>query len=105
MSDAEEKPGAKPPIAKPEAIAEHALDGGFRGPLAGLRRRIYLTYRYLGWRTLLFRVLTFPLRSTPRRRRLQLRSRTGHDSYRRAVACYREHGEPVDIVVPSYRDA
>ena len=41
------------------------LDGGFSGPLAGLRRRIYLTYRYLGWRTLLFRIVTFPLRFTP----------------------------------------
>jgi GT2 family glycosyltransferase/glycosyltransferase involved in cell wall biosynthesis len=76
-----------------------------KGPLAGLRRRIYLTYRYLGWRTLLFRVLTFPLRFTPLRHRMQLRSRTGEDSYRRALAWYREHGRPVCIVIPSYRDA
>jgi GT2 family glycosyltransferase len=76
-----------------------------KGPLAGLRRRIYLTYRYLGWRTLLFRVLTFPLRFTPLRHRLKLRSRTGEDSYRRALAWYREHGRPVCIVIPSYRDA
>ncbi len=72
---------------------------------AGLRRRIYLTYRYLGWRTLLFRILTLPLRFTPLRHRLQLRSRTGEDSYRRALAWYREHGRPVCIVIPSYRDA
>jgi len=104
MSDANEG-GAKPPIAPSEKIAERALDGEFRGPLAGLRRRIYLTYHYLGWRTLLFRLLTLPLRFTPLRHRLQLRSRTGHDSYRRAVAWYREHAEPVDIVIPSYRDA
>ncbi|HEV2974890.1 MAG TPA: glycosyltransferase [Solirubrobacteraceae bacterium] len=76
-----------------------------KGPLAGLRRRIYLTYRYLGWRTLLFRVLTFPLRFTPLRHRLALRSRTGHDLYRRALAWYGEHGEPVSVVIPSYRDA
>jgi GT2 family glycosyltransferase/glycosyltransferase involved in cell wall biosynthesis len=76
-----------------------------KGPIGGLRRRIYLTYHYLGWRTLLFRVLTFPLRFTPLRRRLTLRSRTGHDAYRRALAWYREHAQPVSIVIPSYRDA
>jgi GT2 family glycosyltransferase/glycosyltransferase involved in cell wall biosynthesis len=102
-SDLNDGTGSKPPIATPDAIAAHALDGEFRGPLAGLRRRIYLTYHYLGWRTLLFRIVTLPLRLTPLRRRL--RSRTGRDSYRRAVAWYREHGEPVDIVIPSYRDA
>jgi GT2 family glycosyltransferase/glycosyltransferase involved in cell wall biosynthesis len=94
-----------PPIARSQQIAADALEGEFKGPLAGLRRRIYLTYRYLGWRTLLFRVLTFPLRFTPLRHRLELRSRTGEDSYRRALAWYREHGRPVCIVIPSYRDA
>jgi GT2 family glycosyltransferase/glycosyltransferase involved in cell wall biosynthesis len=101
----QQEPDSRPPIAAREKIAQRALDGEFSGPLAGLRRRIYLTYRYLGWRTLLFRLLTFPLRFTPLKRRLRLRSGTGHDSYRRALAWYREHGEPVDIVVPSYRDA
>jgi GT2 family glycosyltransferase/glycosyltransferase involved in cell wall biosynthesis len=96
---------SNPSIATPEAIAARALDGEFRGPLAGLRRRIYLTYHYLGWRTLLFRVLTFPLRFTPLKRRLRLRSSSTEDAYRRAVAWYREEGVPVDIVIPSYRDA
>jgi len=68
-----------------------------------LCRRIQLTYRYLGWRTLLFRVLTLPLRLTPLRR--YLRPRYGENDYRRAVAWFREHGEPVSIVIPSYRDA
>jgi GT2 family glycosyltransferase/glycosyltransferase involved in cell wall biosynthesis len=95
----------RPPIARSEAIASSALDGEFKGPLAGLRRRIYLTYHYLGWRTLLFRALTFPLRFTPLRNRLSLRSRMGHDAYRRALAWYSEHAEPVSIVIPSYRDA
>ena len=95
----------KQPIAPPGSIAERALDGTFSGPLAGLRRRIYLTYYYLGWRTLLFRVLTFPLRFTPVKRWRRLRSATGHDAYRRAVAWYREQGRPVDVVIPSYRDA
>ncbi len=70
-----------------------------------MRRRIYLTYRYLGWRTLLFRAITLPLRFTPLGRRLKLRSRPDNDSYRRAVAWYREHGEPVSVVIPSYRDS
>ena len=70
-----------------------------------MRRRIYLTYHYLGWRTLLFRVLTFPLRFTPFKRYLRLRSHASNAAYRRAVAWYREHGVPVDIVIPSYRDA
>jgi GT2 family glycosyltransferase/glycosyltransferase involved in cell wall biosynthesis len=81
------------------------LQGTPKGPLAGLRRRIYLTYHYLGWKTLLFRVATFPLRFTPLRRRLALRSSLSDATYRRALAWYREHGRPVDVVVPSYRDA
>jgi GT2 family glycosyltransferase len=96
---------ARPPIARSEEIDAAALDGKFKGPLAGLRRRIYLTYHYLGWRTLLYRVVTFPLRFTPLRNRLSLRSRTGHDAYRRALAWYREHARPVSVVIPSYRDA
>jgi GT2 family glycosyltransferase/glycosyltransferase involved in cell wall biosynthesis len=86
----------------------HAInspDGGPLGPVASLRRRVYLTYRYLGWRTLAFRLVTFPLRFTPLRHRLQLRSRAGQDAYRRALAWYREHGRPVDIVIASFRDA
>ena len=105
MTDEQDSRDARPPIARSEAIASIALDGEFKGPLAGLRRRIYLTYHYLGWRTLLFRVLTYPLRFTPLRHRLSLRSRMGHDAYKRALAWYREHAEPVSIVIPSYRDA
>ncbi|HEY4916691.1 MAG TPA: glycosyltransferase [Solirubrobacteraceae bacterium] len=103
--DSSTAPDAKPSIVESESIAASALDGTFSGPLAGLRRRIYLTYRYHGWRTLLFRALTLPLRFTPLKRRLQLRSAMGDDAYRRAVVWYREKGEPVDVVIPSYRDA
>jgi GT2 family glycosyltransferase/glycosyltransferase involved in cell wall biosynthesis len=105
VTDDREPKKAQLPIARSESIAASALDGQFKGPLAGLRRRIYLTYHYLGWRTLLFRVLTLPLRFTPLRHRLSLRSRMGHDLYRRALAWYREHGRPVSIVIASYRDA
>ncbi|HWW90952.1 MAG TPA: glycosyltransferase [Solirubrobacteraceae bacterium] len=97
-------PQPRPAIARSQAIADGALDGEFKGPLAGLRRRIYLTYQYLGWRTLLFRILTFPLRFTPLRNRMPLRSGWGDDSFRRALAWYREKGRPVDVVIPSFRD-
>jgi GT2 family glycosyltransferase/glycosyltransferase involved in cell wall biosynthesis len=70
-----------------------------------LRRRVQLTLQYLGWRTLVFRVLTLPLRATPLRHRLRLRTHVRDDAYHRAVAWYRAHGRPVDVVVPSYRDA
>jgi GT2 family glycosyltransferase/glycosyltransferase involved in cell wall biosynthesis len=92
------------PITDPDAIASSALDGSFSGPLAGVRRRIYLTYRYLGWRTLLFRVLTFPLRLTPLRHRLRLRTHARDREMRRALAWYRQHGRRVVIVIPSFRD-
>jgi GT2 family glycosyltransferase len=85
--------------------SDDPIQGAPRGPLRNLRRRIYLTYQYLGWRTLLFRVLTFPLRLTPLKRRLQLRSHTRNDAYQQALAWYRVHCRPVDIVIPSYRDA
>jgi GT2 family glycosyltransferase len=81
------------------------IQGKPTGPLANLRRRIYLTYKYFGLRTILFRIVTFPLRFTPLRNRLRLRSRIGHDLYRRALAWYSEHGRPVSVVIPSYRDA
>jgi GT2 family glycosyltransferase/glycosyltransferase involved in cell wall biosynthesis len=105
VTEQQDKARERPPISSPQAIAGAALDGSTRGPLAGVRRRIYLTYRYHGWRTLLFRMITFPLRFTPLKRRLQLRSAASHDLYPKAVAWYRQHGEPVDIVIPSYRDA
>ena len=97
--------GKHRPIASARAIEQAALDGGYRGPLAGLRRRVQLTIQYHGWRTLLFRIVTLPLRLTPLRHRLQLRSRSNDDDYRRAVAWYAHSGEPVSIVIPSYRDA
>jgi GT2 family glycosyltransferase/glycosyltransferase involved in cell wall biosynthesis len=105
VSDDSDPKDPRPPIAKSEAIAASALDGTFSGPLAGVRRRIYLTVRYHGWRTLLFRIVTFPLRFTPLKHRLRLRSSTDIHGYRRALEWYRLHGVPVDIVIPSYRDA
>jgi GT2 family glycosyltransferase len=76
-----------------------------RGP-AALWRRIYLTVRYRGVRTLLYRIVTFPLRFTPLRHRLRLEARHGaRYSIAAAERWYRAHGRPVTIVIPSYRDA
>jgi GT2 family glycosyltransferase len=94
-----------PVIASAKVIDERAVDGSGRGSFADVRRRVKLTIRYHGWRTLLFRVVTFPLRFTPLRHRVRLRSVWGDDAFKRAVAWYRENGRPVDIVIPSYRDA
>jgi GT2 family glycosyltransferase len=81
------------------------LDGRRQGAFANLRRRIYLTYANFGLRTVVFRLITFPLRFTPLARRMRLRTDSGEQELRRAAAWYREHGKPVDIIVPSYRDA
>ncbi len=103
MTPEDSQPRKQPPIASGERIARAALEGRRRGPFADVRRRVALTVEYHGWRTLLFRILTLPLRLTPLKRRL--RSRPDNDAYRRAVAWYRLNGRPVDVVVPSYRDA
>jgi GT2 family glycosyltransferase len=86
-------------------MSQSPIEGRPQGALSNLRRRIYLTYSYFGLRTILFRLVTFPLRFTPLERRLRLRTHARDQELRRAVEWYREHGRPVDIVIPSYRDA
>jgi GT2 family glycosyltransferase/glycosyltransferase involved in cell wall biosynthesis len=86
-------------------MSDNPIEGRLQGAFANLRRRIYLTYRYFGLRTLLFRALTLPLRFTPLARRLRLRTHARDQELRSAVTWYREHGRPVNIVIPSYRDA
>ena len=71
----------------------------------GLRERIALTYEYHGGWALALRVLTFPLRFTPLRRHLDRRPSTGRARRVAARRWYREHGRPVTIVIPSYKDA
>ncbi len=69
-----------------------------------LRERLYLTYKYHGLKSLLFRAITFPLRGTPLKRYLEPaphRRRTQRAAARR---WYRELGRPVTIVIASYRD-
>jgi GT2 family glycosyltransferase/glycosyltransferase involved in cell wall biosynthesis len=81
------------------------IEGRRQGPFSNLRRRVYLTYTHFGLRTILFRLITFPLRFTPLERRMRLRTHARDQEVRRALSWYREHGRPVDIVIPSYRDA
>jgi glycosyltransferase involved in cell wall biosynthesis len=66
-----------------------------------LPKRVVLTVQYHGWRALIVRVATFPLRLTPwGSERLKGRAT------RWAVArrWYRRHGRPVTIVIPHYGD-
>ena len=87
-------------------MSQHSpIEGRRQGPFANLKRRIYLTYTHFGLRTILFRLITFPLRFTPLQRRMRLRTHARDQEVRRAVGWYREHGRPVDVVIPSYRDA
>jgi len=86
-------------------MSNSPIEGNPQGPFAAVRRRIHLTYKYFGLRTLLFRAVTLPLRFTPLERRMRLRTHARDQELRNAVEWYREHGRPVDVVVPSYRDA
>ncbi|MGZ4270206.1 MAG: glycosyltransferase [Solirubrobacteraceae bacterium] len=90
-------PGRAPEDAKPV----DAIDAMTTGQPMTVWRRIVLTYRYLGPRALAYRVLTYPLRFTPLRRRLQLGSGVENEQTR-ASAWYREHGRPVSVVIPHY---
>jgi GT2 family glycosyltransferase/glycosyltransferase involved in cell wall biosynthesis len=86
-------------------MSHDPIQGRPEGAFSNLRRRIHLTYTHFGLRTILWRLITFPLRFTPLHRRLRLRTHARDQERRRAAAWYREHGSPVDIVIPSYRDA
>jgi GT2 family glycosyltransferase len=86
-------------------MSHDPLQGRPEGAFTNLRRRIHLTYTHFGLRTILWRLATFPLRFTPLHRRLRLRTHARDQERRRAASWYREHGHPVDVVIPSYRDA
>ena len=74
-----------------------------RGPLSNLRRRIALTWQYLGPREVAWRIVTFPIRFTPLRHRLKLGS-LAESEQRHAASWYREKGRPVSVVIPTYGD-
>jgi GT2 family glycosyltransferase len=91
----------RPRSKQPE---RQVLEGTPRRGVRGLARRIVLTYRYQGLGSLIYRLLTFPLRFTPIRPLLRLEPRARHDRST-MLDWYREEGRPVTIVVPSYRDS
>ena len=88
---------------KDQSARSH-LDGAPQGQFANLRRRLYLTYRYHGLRSVIVRVLTFPLRFTPLARFVRFGPGAKVDN-KTELRWYRAHGRPVTIVIPSYRDA
>ena len=69
-----------------------------------LRDRVALTIEYHGVRSLIYRVLTYPLRFTPLKRFVRLGPRSRADKAA-AARWYKLNGRPVTIVIPSYRDA
>jgi GT2 family glycosyltransferase len=66
-----------------------------------LVRRGYLTIRHHGWRTFLFRLITFPLRITRFERDLR-KLHAERAELRKALRWYRVRGRPVTIVMPTY---
>jgi GT2 family glycosyltransferase/glycosyltransferase involved in cell wall biosynthesis len=102
VSDDPNRPAAEP---QPDAVAPApAEELPARGRVATLWRRIALTWRYHGPWSVAFRIVTFPLRYTPLRDRLGVPRLIDPTAYQ-AQRWYRVHGEPVAIVIPSYRDA
>jgi len=75
-----------------------------RGRRATLWRRIVLTWRYHGPRSVAWRIITFPLRFTPWRNRLGVPRLLDPTTFE-ARRWYRANGDPVALVIPSYRDA
>lgn len=87
------QPAEPTPPVKPAQVQNYSL-----------RERIALTYEHHGMGTIIFRILTLPLRFTPLRDRVRYGyRRPGLD--RTARRWYRRHGRPVSIVIASYRDA
>jgi GT2 family glycosyltransferase len=72
--------------------------------LANLPRRIYLTYKYRGFSSVIYQTLIFPLRLTPLDRLLNLGPGAGGEAVA-ARRCYQHHGRPVTVVIPSFKDA
>ncbi len=85
-------------------MPDSTVDGRRQGRFANLPRRIYLTYKYRGFTSVLYQTFVFPLRLTPLDRLVRFGSSPTGDAIA-ARRWYRQHGRPVTVVVPSYRDA
>ena len=104
MGMAMRRPEHHPTVPAAEnATPDAAIAAMPRGPLQNLRRRIALTYQYLGPREVAWRVLTFPIRFTPLRHRLKLGT-LAESEQRHAASWYREEGRPVSVVIPTFGD-
>src|SRR5256885_13700096 len=68
-----------------------------------LPKRTYLTLKYHGWRSVLFRLATFPLRLTPLGPKLGL-GRGRRNLYAELRNWYRRSGRPVAGVIPTFGD-
>ena len=68
-----------------------------------LPKRAWLTLRYHGWRSVLFRIVTFPVRLTPLGPRLGL-GRGRRAQYAQLRNWYKRNGRPVAVVIPTYGD-
>ena len=68
-----------------------------------LPKRIKLTLEYYGWKTVLFRIVTFPLRLTPLGPKLGLR-RGPRTHWATIKDWYRRRAQPVAVVIPTYGD-
>ena len=78
---------------RPRRSTTRRSTGTGRGPARRPAPAVQLTIHYHGWRTLLFRIVTFPLRFTPLRHRLRLRSQRRRRRLPRArCAWYRRSG-------------
>ena len=67
-------------------MSDNPIQGKPQGAFSDLKRRIYLTYTNYGLRTILWRLITFPLRFTPLERHMRLRTHARDGELRDAVA-------------------
>jgi len=74
-----------------------------QGRVADLWRRARLTLEYHGPKELAFRIVTAPLRPTPLGKRFGHGRRYGAEEAR-ARRWYRDQGQPVSVVIPTYGD-
>src|ERR1044072_9277347 len=100
MKRAERHPTAP---AGDDTTPDAAIAAMPRGPFSNLRRRIALTWQYLGPREDAWRIVTFPIRFTPLRHRLKLGS-LAESEQRHAASWYREKGRPVRVVILTWGD-
>ena len=86
-------------------MSENPIEGRPQGAFSNLRRRVIPDLHHLRPANDPVPTDHVPAAVHPAARRLRLRTHARDQELRRAVTWYREHGEPVDVVIPSYRDA